>query len=98
MLALEDLDIESSNKKLRTAFDSAAKANDRMLSAQERAAADPANETRKIDLTNASRGKGSADDRYAKALDTSVSTIGKGSGRTLLLLPAQVAAQGQPPR
>ncbi|KZP11654.1 hypothetical protein FIBSPDRAFT_913544 [Athelia psychrophila] len=72
------------------------KANDRMLSTQTRAAVDPANETGRMDLAKATRGKGSTDDRYAKALETSVSTIGKGSGRALLLLPTQVVAQGQP--
>ncbi|KZP03202.1 hypothetical protein FIBSPDRAFT_905199 [Athelia psychrophila] len=98
MLASQDLEIESTNKKLKIAFNSAAKANDRMLSAQTRMEVDPANETRRTDLAKATRGKGSADDKYVKALETSVSTIGKGSGRTLLLLPTQVAAQGQPPR
>ena len=94
MLTSQDMEIEAANKKLRTALDSAAKASERMASAQVRVVNEPVSDQRRKDLEKAARGKEKADAGYNKALDASISAVGKGSGRVMLVLPAHRVAEG----
>jgi hypothetical protein len=92
-LTTQDAKIESANKKLKTAHASVGRAEDRLLEMQEKALTNPDNEKRQVDLDKATRAQESARKAYTKALDESVSTIGTGSGRIMVLLPSSCVVE-----
>lgn len=91
VLASQDSQIESSNKRLCAAADLVAEADGRELSAEYTSAGNPGNERRRVDLLKAAKRKESAINMYKKVLEDSASKIGMGSGRVGLLLLPQAA-------
>jgi hypothetical protein len=94
----EDAKIESANKRLQAATASFDRAEERIVEVHKRAAMDPAGEKLKGDLERVAMTCGRAANTYAKALDASVSTIGTGSGRVMVLLPSRVVDNSAMPK
>ena len=91
-LTVQDAKIESANKKLKIAHASVDRAEDRLLKIQEQALANP-DEKRQMELSKATRSRENAGKAYTKAVDESMSTIGTGSGRVMVLLPSSHVAE-----
>ena len=90
-LVTQDSQIESANKKLKTAHASVARAEDRLVETQQQALANPHSEKYRADLEKATRSQDNAGKAYSKVVDQSIGTIGTGSGRIMILLPSHVA-------
>jgi hypothetical protein len=90
-LIAQDSKIESANKRLKAANASVNRAEERLFEAQRRATNDPGNERLRSDLEKVTKTQANAGDAYTKAVDASISTVGTGSGRVMVLLPPQVA-------
>jgi len=90
-LTTQDCKIESANKRLKAAKVSVDRAEERVIEAHKRAAANPDNEKVRDSLERATRTRANAGTTYTKAVGTSIDTIGTGSGHVMILLPAHVA-------
>lgn len=93
VLLNEDMKIETANKRLKTVMASINRADERIFQIHRRTAGDPTSEKVRGDLDKAKKTRESAENAYTKALDTSLSTIGTGSGHVMVLLPPRVVQQ-----
>lgn len=85
-LASEDDNINTANKRLKSANDNVSKAATDLAQAQRRLESHPENSGFGREVKKAERRKGAAEADFAKALASSSSTKGTGTGRVGLLL------------
>jgi hypothetical protein len=86
-LVTQDSKIELANKKLKTAKALIERAEEQVFKAHRRSTVEPNSEQLKTNLERAIRTRGKAEDTYTKAVESSIGTIGTGSGRVMVLLP-----------